>query len=368
MVFVTLFLGTKNEHLTKDVGAIPYFLNKKYSIDSFIATYKNDVYRNLDNDTNGLKLLFIHKNFCEIIDGLLFLLKNSNKIDVLNLYHISLKSLVWSICYKLLKRKGIIFLKTDASFNTIQKNKKSFLRKYFCKILLKLSDIVSVESKAIKKQLFFDLYKKNYLLLKNGFFDYDNDSYQLNKEKIILFVGRVDAPEKNVISLIKAYLNSSIKNDWLLYLVGPYSVSFYDKVKALCSGTDLLNKGKINFLGPIYDRKLLSDIYSKSSIFVLPSEYESYGIVLVEALSSGNYLLGSNNIPSFSEISRNYEFGKAINPLNLSEFTKELEKTVLKVSFDKSLCYRAINYANKEYKWSKIVDKLYNKLKLFSSI
>ena len=101
--FLTLFLGTKNEHLSKDVGAIPYYLYKKHGYNSYIATYENEKeYKNLSKEINGVHLMFVEKTgLGEMLDGILFLAKNSLNIDILNLYHLSLKSTIWAYVYKL---------------------------------------------------------------------------------------------------------------------------------------------------------------------------------------------------------------------------------------------------------------------------
>ena len=113
MRFVTLFLKTRNVHLTKDVGMLPYLLHKLHATDSSVVTYKNDEeYSYIDDEVKGLKLEFVEKTGGGIIfDGVRYLAQNASKIDVLNTYHLNLSSYVYGIVYKRFNPNGRIYLK-----------------------------------------------------------------------------------------------------------------------------------------------------------------------------------------------------------------------------------------------------------------
>lgn len=361
--FFTLFLGTKNEHLSKDVGAIPYYLYKKHGYNSYIATYENEKgYKNLSKEINGVNLTFVKKTgFGEMFDGILFLVKNSLNVDILNLYHLSVKSALWAYMYKLTNKKGIIYLKTDASYATINKIKRSRLRRIIINKLLNLADVVSVESTPILNELKAVL-ENNYLLLPNGYFEDNNQDGIIRKEKIILFVGRVSAPEKNVDLLVNAFIHAGLDKDWKLVLVGPYSDEFYHKIEKICDQFGYKIGENVHFLGSITDRKILNSIYCKSAVFVLPSEYESYGIVLVEALRKGCYLIGSENIPSFDEIVDFGKYGTTIDINSISSFSNVLHDTAVAHIDDNDRIKCQIEYADNCFCWNTIIDVLNNRI------
>lgn len=356
MKFTTIFLQTKNEHLTKDIGAIPFFLKKEFGYDSEIVTYNNDEYKNHEGPLKSLRLRFIPRSVLgQVFDGLLFLKSNAKKIDVLNLYHLSIKTALWAYVYKRLNSNGILYLKTDASFLSVEKIEKSFIRKKIIAKLIDLSNITSVESTPVLERL-----KKNidreYVLIPNGFFDIETRKAP-NKKKIILFVGRVDAPEKNVELLIKAFLNTNIYKEWELRIVGPYSESFRETVFGFMSSRTEA-KEHVILCGPIYDRSELDKLYDSASVFVLPSKYESYGIVLVEALKSGCYLIGSENVPPFREITKNFKYGESVDIYDIDSFSNVLEVACNNHLNDNERVNEQIKYAIEKYSWSSIVRKL----------
>lgn len=98
----------------------------------------------------------------------------------------------------------------------------------------------------------------------------------------LLYVGRL-SPEKNVALLIKAF--KAIPGDVELYIVGEGPEE--EKLKDLAKGD-----GRIKFLGSKTHEELIP-IYQAADIFVLPSNTESYGKVLIEAGAAGCALVAT---------------------------------------------------------------------------
>ena len=59
MKWVTLFPNCYNENLMKDVGLIPYFMNKEHNINSYIVTFETDKFKYLEKEVKGLKHITI---------------------------------------------------------------------------------------------------------------------------------------------------------------------------------------------------------------------------------------------------------------------------------------------------------------------
>lgn len=131
-------------------------------------------------------------------------------------------------------------------------------------------------------------YKKQLFLLKRKFYIRDNYKY-------IVYVGRLDLV-KGADILIRAF-NKANLNGYKLIIVGDGAESSH--LKKIASNN-------VIFIGKIFNAACMLDI---ADICVIPSRFESFGLVLLEAINSGCRIIASN-IPSFKEIleSDNYLF------------------------------------------------------------
>ncbi len=103
-----------------------------------------------------------------------------------------------------------------------------------------------------------------------------------NNEKVILFIGRI-SPIKNLENLIKAFGSLSIDRLRLL-LVGPQLEPDYQLVlEELIQSLGLSEK--VLLIGPLYQEDKLAAL-SGADLFVMPSQYESFGIAAAEAVAS----------------------------------------------------------------------------------
>lgn len=85
-----VLFNSRNVHLTKEIGMIPWTMHKNYGYRGGVATYKNEEYSYLEHEVRGLEMDYIKRitgNFK--IDSILWLLKNAKKCEVLQVFHIS---------------------------------------------------------------------------------------------------------------------------------------------------------------------------------------------------------------------------------------------------------------------------------------
>ena len=102
---------------------------------------------------------------------------------------------------------------------------------------------------------------------------------EIQREKIVLAVGRLRDPLKGFDRLIEAF--SKIKSDeWKLVFAGG-DENGYD-LKNQAEKLGILNR--IEFLGQVKD---LDPVYAKASIFVIPSRSEGFPNALCEAMAAG---------------------------------------------------------------------------------
>jgi D-inositol-3-phosphate glycosyltransferase len=100
----------------------------------------------------------------------------------------------------------------------------------------------------------------------------------------ILFAGRID-PVKGVEKLMESL--KFIKGDFTLSVAGGPSkeISYYEDIKYMASDYP------VKFLGKVSHREL-HKLYQDSCMLVLPSYYESFGLVALEAMSCGRPVVG----------------------------------------------------------------------------
>tara|TARA_B100000900_G_scaffold416180_1_gene449764 strand:- start:1136 stop:2185 length:1050 start_codon:yes stop_codon:yes gene_type:complete len=123
---------------------------------------------------------------------------------------------------------------------------------------------------------------------------------------IFLYVGRI-VPQKNIELLIKEFIKYFSQTQAILNIVGSGS--------ELVSLKNKYNLNNINFLGEMHGEDLLNQ-YSKASCFILPSNFEPWGLVVNEALSSGLPVIISDKVGSGHDLVKGNENGFIISDIN----------------------------------------------------
>jgi glycosyltransferase involved in cell wall biosynthesis len=114
------------------------------------------------------------------------------------------------------------------------------------------------------------------------------DRYRL-KDHVILFVGRLDS-NKGLTVLLEAYgrLKESAK-DVSLCIVGK-DLNMGKEIHRIVEKDGLED---VVIAGQV-DKEMLLSFYSCADMLVLPSSYEAFGMVLIEAMAKGVPVIGTN--------------------------------------------------------------------------
>lgn len=373
MRYCVLYPNTRNVNLVKEMGMIPYKLHKNFGYDSKIACYNLDDYIYLQEEVKGLKIDFIDKKYNNYsLDGLKYLKKQAKDIDVLQIFHVTLYSLLYAFMYKKLNNKGKIYLKLDCSHRLVERiealNKIQylFLNKYLDRV-----DLISAEQKELLTKLKELLPKQKHKIINipNGV-DYEylkskSIAYDYNKkENIILSVARVGAEEKNIEMLMNAFANiKNIENlGWKLRIVGPIKESFKQYIEKFFED-HLSMRNIIEFTGEINNRQGLFREYEKAKIFSLTSKFESFGIAFIEAAALGDVIV-STDVGIASEIIKDKN-GAVVGIDDIGTLSRELEKFMLTEDLE---LYSLATYkiCKENFDWDKIILSLNDNLqKLF---
>lgn len=111
------------------------------------------------------------------------------------------------------------------------------------------------------------------------------ESLGLTEQHILLYVGRID-PLKGLDTLIHAMtMIRDLNNSRLIIVGGELNVD--PELNRLIELTTQVGlQDKITFTGAL-EQKRLPEYYSATDVFILPSYYESYGLVTLEAMACG---------------------------------------------------------------------------------
>ncbi len=139
------------------------------------------------------------------------------------------------------------------------------------------------------------------------------------KEKIILFVSTIE-PRKNVVTLVKAYehLRSTYSEvTHKLVLVGKQGWKSEESMAVIMNSPW---KNDIIWKEYIPDEEL-TKTYASASIFVYPSQYEGFGLPILEAMKYGLPVVGANN-SSIAEVIG--EYGLLCETTDYLDFSEKL--------------------------------------------
>lgn len=187
----------------------------------------------------------------------------------------------------------------------------------------------------------------------------------IDKEKIkfpsnpnLLFIGSL-ASHKRVELLIKAFI--SLKNQFpnLTLTIAGQKTLYFPKIQNLISNS---NDSGIKFVFDFPENKL-SNLIDSSTILILPSIHESFGLVLIESWARGKPVVTSD-IPPLKELVFNTQGGLTFK----SDSQHSLELTISKLLKNKSLCQKlgknGLKYVINHYTWGKVTQKLWQKISL----
>lgn len=127
------------------------------------------------------------------------------------------------------------------------------------------------------------VYEKS-IIIPNGIDDFYFEDPVENNKKIhnplkLVYVGRVDDPNKNVITIVRACeILRKYGVDVTLTLVGRMNIKIFQKY--------LESKDYIKYEA-VKDKSGVREILREHDIFVMPSRRETFGLVYVEAMSQG---------------------------------------------------------------------------------
>lgn len=176
--------------------------------------------------------------------------------------------------------------------------------------------------------------------------------------KNLVAVGRL-SKEKGFDDLLRLFKKISAKHpDWKLNIVG----DGMERNNLLDLARELKLGEKVVFHG-YQNKDYINNVLLESSIYVMTSHTESFGLVLIEAMSYGVPCVSYTSAQGANEIISDGETGYLIKNRNENEMIEKIELLIedekLRNKLGKNARIRSKNYSNEVVldKWSKIINK-----------
>jgi D-inositol-3-phosphate glycosyltransferase len=242
--------------------------------------------------------------------------------------------------------------------------------------------VVATEDEVIKMEKYYRIDKHKLVVIPPGvdtchFYPIPSDEAKAvigvpKEESMILYVGRIE-PLKGVDKLIRA-ISELHKGDVLskcphyLIIIGgepdapsPEMNQEMHRLQQLC--IDLNVGNLVLFLGK-RDQDTLPYYYSAAEITVVPSHYESFGMVALEAMACGTPVIATQ-VGGLSYLIKDKVTGYTIPDDNPMALEQSLTQLICKADLRKQMSLNSIAYAQ-SYSWDVITPRIikeYNYLK-----
>lgn len=203
--------------------------------------------------------------------------------------------------------------------------------------------------------------QKRFRLYDRKIIDSVLNKHGLKYQSYFLFVGTIDYPGKNIMSVIKSYeLLKKEKNiEEKLVIIGKNGFNskvIYDYVnESPC-------KDSIIFTGYLEDSELPL-LYAGCKIFLYLSLYEGFGLPVLEAMSCGVPVICPNT-SCFPEVVGNLEI--SVSPLDIKQIKEKIDLLITNEDYYKTIAQKSYERAS-YFSWEKSAQEYYITFKKFTT-
>ena len=235
-------------------------------------------------------------------------------------------------------------------------------RKYY-KSIYDRSDVVVLLNKAMELELLQMIglsSSRKTFVIPNTLND-DPNNVCLNKENIVLWVGKMDTSIKRPDLMLRIWKKvEDAYPDWNLMMLGKgdgTGEKVWNEMILLAKQLKLKN---ISFEGQVKTQPY----YNKAKISCVTSTHESFSLVLIESLYSGVVPMAFNSFPMAADIIEDNVNGLLVSPFDIEEYASKL-KSVMSNCTRWKILHNNRKYSINKYSKDIVFKKWY---KLFSSL
>lgn len=232
-------------------------------------------------------------------------------VDLIHNHGLGLTSIYGLILAKKLRIRAIAHYHTDITYATHYIKAPKALAEIYVRTLLNKHSQVLVPSPFMERRL--ESYGVRNVSVLEIPIDTSRYYFSERKENYLLHVGRLVKEKK--LDTIFPYLKSL---DIPLYVAGKGPAYEYYKSKAEEIGVEVI------FLGFVSDEKLL-ELYRDARALVFASNFDTFGLVCVEAMASGTPVIAHVNTAIADYLNYNLLFQDKDSFLRALEYTKYID-------------------------------------------
>ena len=312
-----------------------------------VLTYQNINFYGINQVLKDL-VPFINKKFkvSTNINFFKFIFSNIDLMHIHGLWHP--RFFIFFLIAKLKNIKVIISPHgmLDPESFAINSWKKKIALFTYQGIVLKKANLIIVNSKKEKKNVQKKIKHPKITIIVHGIV-IKKIKRRKNKDLINSVYFSKIHPIKNLLKLVQAWSFSKKLKNFKLSILGEIDdINYFNKINTI-----IKNSKNISFLGKIKKNKILN--LSTYDVFILPSKSENFGLVVLEALNAGLYLILNKSLPW-----KNLTYNKFASLINFN--SHNLENKILHIEknkkylLSKSLYNKKIKYLKSNYDWQTI--------------
>lgn len=298
---------------------------------------------------------------------LIYLIWESNKIDLLHLYWIKRDTLIIMFIYKILNWKWKIYVKTDMPLYKNWIDSREVLNKlpwFLLLFFVSLVDFLWLENKELV-EYFKNKYKNKinkFLFLPSWAINIKKYIWIKNKEKEISLCWRFWAKEKNFELIIEMLKNNDVNllKWWKINLIWETTKEFDEKISNIILEKPIL-KDIISVKGFKNEKNELYEIIIKSKLFIITSNSEWEPNVQFDSMFCWNYIISTDVWTIKQNYPKKYSLFYEIN--NSEDLYKKIKKFIIEIDEKINISdYQKIqDHCIENFIWEKSLTPILNK-------
>lgn len=177
-----------------------------------------------------------------------------------------------------------------------------------------------------------------------------------SSKRNLLYIGRLE-PRRNILFMLDVL--NALSDNYHLLLVGSGNSDYVEEIKNRIANLNL--QSKVSLLGR-FEQNNLPELYKLADLFLLPSSYEIYGMVILESMYFSLPVVSTRT--AGADLIIRSDNGLILDNLDSTLWARSIQEIIENQTAMKVMKSNAGNTIRDEYLWSKTASKfieLYNK-------